>query len=407
MKKIILIISVFLSAVAYSQSLDEYLKLASDNNPGLKAKYTEFEATLQKIPQVKSLPDPTLSIGALGPMVETRLGPLQATFILNQMFPWIGTLKAQGEVIGFIAEAKFQSWLDARNELAYKVKSAWYSIYELDETIKYQTENKTILETYKTLSLSRFENGKGSLVDVVRVDIMLDDIITELKILSEKRRALLAQLNKLVNLPSGTQLLMRDNPVPDLNLPVHTTDSMLQNNPKLIEIDKKMSAWQQQGVVSRRQGMPQFGLGLNYTVIGERTDMDVPENGKDAFMPMVSVSLPIYRKKYKAAFKESELMQSTLQDMRKDLNNELISAYEMAYFDLSKAMDEYKLFSSQLEKTNQASNLLIAAYSNSGKDFEEVLRMQQLNFKYKINTSTAVKNYFIAMARLEYLNAKN
>ncbi len=407
MKNIILILSFFVAVNAYSQSLNGYLKLAIDSNLGLKAKYTEFEAALQKIPQVISLPDPTLSISAFGQMIETRVGPQRAIFILNQMFPWIGTLKAQGEVMGYMAEAKFQSWLDARNELVYKVKSAWYPIYELDETIKYQTENKAILETYKTLSLSRFKNGSGSMVDVVRVDIILDDIQTDLKILTEKRTALLAQLNKLVNLPSDTELIIKDSLIPDLGLPIHTTDSMLENNPKLIEIDKKISAWQQQGVASKKQGLPKFGIGLNYTIIDERTDMDVPGNGKDAIMPMVSISLPIYRKKYKAAFKESELMQSSLQDMRKDLNNDLISGYEMAYYDLSRALDEYKLFSSQLEKTNQASNLLMAAYSNSGKDFEEVLRMQQLNFKYKINTSTAVKNYFIAKAKLEYLSAKN
>ncbi|MDD4729078.1 MAG: hypothetical protein PHN55_10055, partial [Dysgonamonadaceae bacterium] len=44
-----------------TQTLDEYFKTAAENNPGLQSKYKEFEAALQKIPQVNSLPDPTFS----------------------------------------------------------------------------------------------------------------------------------------------------------------------------------------------------------------------------------------------------------------------------------------------------------------------------------------------------------
>lgn len=407
MKNILFILSVLFITGLHAQTLDEYLKKSIENNPGLKARYSEFEAALQKIHQVKSLPDPTLSMSAFGQMIETRVGPQRAIFILNQMLPWVGTLKAQGDVMGYLAEAKFQAWLDSRNELLFKVKSAWYPIYELDQTIKYQQENKLILESFKTLSLTRFKNGKGAMVDVIRVDIMLDDLSTELIILENKRKPLLAQLNKLLNQNINTPLEITDSILPDINLPVYSIDSILENNPKLKEVEKKEQAWQQQTIVARKQGMPKLGIGLNYTIIGERTDMDVPDNGKDAIMPMVSISLPIYRKKYRAAHKEAEFMQSSLQEMKVDMSNELSATYELSYFELSKAIEEYKLFATQMEKTDQASNLLMASYSNSGKDFEEVLRMQQLNFKYKINTSTAVKNYFIAKARLEYLNAKN
>jgi len=407
MKIFLVILSMFIMSGSLAQTLDNYIIVAVENNPGLKARYSEFEAALQKIHQVKSLPDPTLSMSAFGQMVETRVGPQRAIFILNQMFPWIGALKAQGDAMGYLAESKFQAWADSRNELIFKVKSAWYPIYDLDQTIKYQKENKLILETFKTLSLTRFKNGTGAMVDVIRVDIMLDDIITELKILEDKRKPLLSQINKLLNQDFNTPLEIKDTILPDINLPVFSMDSILSNNPKLKEVEKKMKAWQQQGIVAKKQGMPKFGIGLNYTIIGERTDMDVPDNGKDAIMPMLSVSLPIYRKKYKAAYKESEFMRFALQETKIDLSNELLSNYEMSYFELSKAIEEYKLFSSQMEKTDQASNLLMASYSNSGKDFEEVLRMQQMLYKYKINTSSAIKNYFIAKAKLDYLSAKN
>ena len=54
MKKYIIIILTFLgfSTLANAQSLDDYFKIAAENNPGLEAKYKSFEAAMQKVTQV-------------------------------------------------------------------------------------------------------------------------------------------------------------------------------------------------------------------------------------------------------------------------------------------------------------------------------------------------------------------
>ena len=77
-----------------AQSLEQYLLRAARENPAIKASYSEFQAALEEVPQVRSLPDPQLTMTAFGSMVETRLGPQEARFSLMQMFPWFGTLEA-------------------------------------------------------------------------------------------------------------------------------------------------------------------------------------------------------------------------------------------------------------------------------------------------------------------------
>ena len=142
MKRYIVIITALLliglSTKSSAQSLEESLKLAAENNPLLKAKYAEFEAAMQKVAQVNSLPDPILSFGYFISPVETRVGPQRAKIGLSQMFPWFGTLKSAGKVYKLQAKAKFQEFIDARNELFLKVKSAWYPIYEVNQKIKFQ-----------------------------------------------------------------------------------------------------------------------------------------------------------------------------------------------------------------------------------------------------------------------------
>ena len=90
-----------------AQEVEQFLRIAEENQPEISAAYTEFEAALQKSPQVASLPDPTLTVSAFGQMMETRLGSQEARFSLMQMFPWFGTLEARGTVADLQAESKF------------------------------------------------------------------------------------------------------------------------------------------------------------------------------------------------------------------------------------------------------------------------------------------------------------
>ncbi|HSL89450.1 MAG TPA: hypothetical protein VK870_09120, partial [Ignavibacteriaceae bacterium] len=56
------ILAILLGSTSVSaQTLDDYLKIAAENNPGLKSKFYSYQASLKKVPQVGSLTDPQLS----------------------------------------------------------------------------------------------------------------------------------------------------------------------------------------------------------------------------------------------------------------------------------------------------------------------------------------------------------
>src|SRR5690606_7581265 len=104
-------------------------QVAAENNPRLLAAYAEFEAAMQRAPQVSGLPDPTLTAGTFGGM-ETLMGTETANFQLMQMFPWFGTLGKKEDAANLMAEAKFQQYLDAKNDVLFRVKSMYAELYE-------------------------------------------------------------------------------------------------------------------------------------------------------------------------------------------------------------------------------------------------------------------------------------
>ncbi|MEB2781112.1 TolC family protein [Algoriphagus sp. C2-6-M1] len=415
MKKYILILFIFLGSpwIADAQTLDAYLKIATQNNPGLQAKYKEFEAAMQKIPQVSTLPDPTFAVSAFGQMTETRVGPQMARFTLTQMFPWFGTLRAQGDVATLMAEAKYQSFLDARNTLHYQVAAAYYPLYELKLWKAIEQGNIEILESYKTITNSKFKNGAGAMVDVLRVDIMLKDASTNLSILKVKEKPLLTTFNTLLNRNENEAVALSDSLTIEYSLPADfRKDSLLVRNPILNELDLKIQASEASENVAVKQGLPRLGVGFDYIIVGKRTDlgpgMTAPvDNGQDAFMPMVSASIPIFRRKYKAAVKEAQLMQESYALQKEDYTNTLISGYEMAWFGIQQQQKLLQLYDHQIQESQQVLNLLFSAYGNSGREFEEVLRMQQQLLKYEKMKATALAEYHTKVAELDYITAKS
>jgi outer membrane protein TolC len=406
MKNIIITVILFSGLGLQAQTLEDYFKIAAENNPGLLSQYKEFEAALQKVPQVSTLPDPSFSFGYFVSPVETRVGPQQARFSLTQMFPWFGTLKAQGDAATLMAEAKYQSFLDAKNKLYFDVSAAYFPLYELREWMKIEERNIAILESYKTISNSKFKNGNGTLVDVLRVDIMLKEAKTNLAILNKKESPLKAAFNKLLNRDELQPVVIADSIVVEPVLSDYNKDALTVDHPLLNSIDLKTKASEASERAAIKQGFPKLGLGLDYVMVGERTDMTLVDNGKDVLMPMLTVTLPIFRGKYKAAVKEAQLMQESYSFQKKEIANSLNSNYEMALFDIRQQTDLVSLFDEQIEESKQALNLLYTAYGNSGKDFEEVLRMQQQLLKYDKLKITALSQYRIAMAKLDYITAK-
>ncbi|MFT5971212.1 MAG: cobalt-zinc-cadmium efflux system outer membrane protein [Flavobacteriales bacterium] len=389
-----------------AQSLKGYQLEAVENNQGLKAQYKRFEAGLQKASQMSSLPDPNLSFAYFVSPIETRVGPQQARISLSQMFPWFGTLSVQNDIWTLKAEADFQKFINAKNELYYRVSEAYYPLWELNKRRGIQRENILLLESYKAIATSKFENGQSPLVDVLRVDIILAEAKTKLEILEDRILALERNFNLLLNRDAGKAIGIDSLIIPQVSESL-SLDKSLSDHPLIQAMDLQLAASEATITLAAKQGLPKIGLGLDYALIGERTDMKVVNNGRDAIMPMVNLSLPIFRGKYKAAKKEAVLMQESMTLQKQELQNNLLSSLEFTTYKISKSKKEIQLYTLQSERTQQSLNLLLKSYANSGKGFDETVRMLQKLLQYKEMKSTAMKGFYTALAEMEYITAKN
>jgi outer membrane protein TolC len=181
--------------VSAQNELTTYLETAAENNPGLKVKFNEYMAALEKVPQVGALPDPTFAFGYFIQPVETRVGPQQAKISASQMFPWFGTLSSRENSVEAMAKAKYEVFEEAKSKLFYDVKSTYYNLFFMHQAIDITIENIDILASFKGLANIKVESGSASAVDAYRVQMEINDLENQLALLKDNAQVLSVKFN--------------------------------------------------------------------------------------------------------------------------------------------------------------------------------------------------------------------
>ncbi|MEN8124480.1 MAG: TolC family protein [Bacteroidota bacterium] len=409
-KIIILSLFLFISLTGIAQrekeTLDNYLKIAAENNPGLKAKFNDYMAAMEKVPQVGTLPDPQFAFGYFIQPVETRVGPQKATFGLKQTFPWFGLLGAKEDTATEMANAKYEIFENGKSNLFFEVKTAYYNYYFMEKAIQITKENMEILRIFKNLSLVKIENGNASIVDELRVELELNDLENQLAFFVDSKKVLQITFNKLLNRNNSAiisipdQLWQDELPYEDLTL----LSSIYNSNHEIKSIDHKINAFMNQEIVAKKEGLPKFNIGLNYVIVGKNNNSTASNNGDDAIIfPSIGVNIPIYRKKYNAMIKEVQYLQTSEIAKKEDKLNTLNTVFENTYKDFSESERRIFLNKKQSDIAKQVLDVLITSYSTNSKDFEEVLRIERQLLGYKLEQQKAITDKNAAVAFINYL----
>lgn len=388
---------------AQAQYLDDYLKEASKNSPLLKASYARFESALTQVDQVKALSDPQLSFGYFISPIETRVGAQQARISLTQQFPWFGTLDAKADQTKQLAQVEFQRFLDDKNELLMKVKQAYYPLYEIQKKIEIQQSQIELLQSKKQILTTRLSTGKTKKSDLIQLDIKLEELQFQKKLHADKIPSLTIQFNRFLNRADSSKVLIMDTLTIDKTLLSLEDQINLNQNPQMKALSHQLEAMKKSEVIAQKQGLPNFSIGIDYAFIGEREGISITDNGKDAIMPMISMSIPIFRSKYNAAKKQAKLKQEATQHQMIQLEDDLFSKIEELKYQMGAAAQTDAFLIKQFERAKQIKELITSEYSSEQASFLDLIQSEDqiLDIKLKMMTNTVA--FKLAEAKFTYL----
>jgi outer membrane protein TolC len=149
------------------------------------------------------------------------------------------------------------------------------------------------------------------------------------------------------------------------------------------------------------------GLGVDYSVISKSDMVISPDNGKDMIMPMVSLTLPIYRKKYKAMQNEADILAASTAQSYTAAANTLQAEYYQALQLYKDAGRRMKLYSEQSVLAKKSLDIMIRSYSVAGSSLTDILLVRQQTLDYELKLAEAVTDYNTAVAWIKRLMARS
>ena len=390
-------------ATSQGQTLDNLIEEITTNNLELKILEKEYLAALEKAPQVSQLPDPEVGVGIFPLPVETRLGPQLVRIGATQMLPWKGVLGGKKDLELAKAKALYERIAVRQLDLNYQVKQAWYQLYEIQQSQVIIRRNLTLLETLNQLALSKVESGKATGADVLRVQLKVEELKQELTILETAKAKPLVTINQLLNRSLDSPITIEDKlDFAQIPYNLDTLAATIQaNHPMIRMFELQQEVAQKAITLNQLDNKPDFGVGLDYILVNKRGDADPSRNGRDIVQLRASMKIPLFKQKYAAKEREEQLKIDALETKKSDVLSRFVAVIDKAQTDYEMARLRVDLYNKQITITQSAINILEAAYSAKGHNFDELLRLEKELIDYDLKILKAIVQSHQAKIRME------
>ncbi|MEP3838793.1 MAG: TolC family protein [Algibacter sp.] len=402
LKTVFILCSLCFVLEANAQELETLINEALTNNPEIQKFELQYRRATEKVNEVNALSNTEFSVGYFVSEPETRTGPQRFKLSVKQMMPWFGTISSRENYVSSLVDAKYEDIVIAKRKLMASVSQSYYNLNANKAKQKVLIENIKLLDTYETLALSSVEVGKASAVDVLRLQMRQNEMQQLLDVLRQQYLSEQTKLNNLLNRDNDVAVTLVDT----LMMPsgaVEITSGNLELHPELLKYDKLYQSIEQSELLNQKESSPIIGFGLDYINVSERPDMSFTDNGKDIVMPMVSLSIPIFNKKYKSLTKQNELEQQEITVQKQERLNTLETLLDKAVNNRVSARISYVTQTKNLKQAKDAESILIKNYETGMIDFNDVLDIQELQLKFQMNQIEAVKTYYIQSTIINYL----
>jgi len=384
-------------------SLDALIQEAMDNNPEIQQAFHYWKAAEYRTSQEKGLPDPRLSYGYFGENVETRVGPQEQKIGVSQKIPFPGKLREKGKIQAKEAGIRKEKYEALKNEVIKDVKIAFYDLYWLDQTLSIIDEEKSILEEIESVAQRKYGANLSSHQSVIKLQVELSKIIERFALTKQNRKSTVARMNRYLGWhmqkPFDTiRSIERKSLLLGLE---EVLEKAKETRQELIAADLAVERAELERALAGRDYLPDLTFGVEYISIGGGTTSSA-DDGKDAWVGMVSVNVPIWFGKIKSGIKAKEEELKAARMKQEDVEDLVVYEVQDLYFRIEAYKDIVSLYETALvPQAQQAFDASRTGFETGSVSFIDWLDTQRTYLQTRLAYYKAVVDYQKAIAFLE------
>ncbi len=186
--------------------IGELETLAWLRSPGVRAAERALRATLERYTQAWNLDEILRQYTAFTEALMTGVGPMKGREPVPMRFPFPGVLALKGEIVAQEVRAAAETLEIARRTAVTAARRAYWDLVYLEQAEVTTREMLILLERLEAVATTRYEAGRTSFQDVIKVRIRRQILEEDLGTLMEKQRTVHAKIRELLALPPATPI---------------------------------------------------------------------------------------------------------------------------------------------------------------------------------------------------------
>lgn len=286
--------------------LETHLIRARENSPELLSLLQHYEAAKARAPQAAAFPEPTVRWTEFVESIQTRTGPQERAFALNQKVPWFGKLDHRQSVATKEAEALYHAYRDRQLQLANQVSSAYFEYAYAEKADQLIAENLELLRKLEPVVEDKVRTG-GALNELLRLKVEMGKVQDRRLSLDPQRTTQKARLRTLTGAEAEVPPPQPDWKAP---LPISFDEDRMrkqleEHHPGLRLWTLKAESAEVREKLARLDAYPDLSLGVQYFQVGESNSGSSPQAGNDPWNFTVGITIPLRFQKYDAAKQEA------------------------------------------------------------------------------------------------------
>jgi outer membrane protein TolC len=277
--------------VGRSARLDTILRLALERNPDLAENEARARAAEARRSAAGRLPDPEFkyeqwAVPLARPVALDQADTLM--FGLRQTFPAWGTLDAREKAASEEAGGVRDGGRARRQEVAAQVRRTYAAYYSANQELRLHLEHAGLMSRLLELAKLNQRTGQGRLQDVLRLELELTRLHSDMARIERQERSSRALLNALMNrapdAPIGPPEDLSVVPADDLPALEKSLDA---NRPEIAAAGRAVRRTEYALEEARRAArLPNVMVGLDYWYMPAAVDV------RHAYGAMVALNLP-------------------------------------------------------------------------------------------------------------------
>lgn len=381
---------------------------AISSNPELQSAGLRWDASKERVPQVRALDDPNIGFTYYGEQPQTRVGEVQASVMASQKIPFYGKLRLKGEVAESEAKVSGEKYRTLEKEIIAKAKSAFYELFWVHKSINIDEENRKLLQRFVKIAEVKYATAKATQQDVLKAQVELSRILNELITLEQLKETARARINTLLNRHPDTRLgTPEEVDITELTVSLDELyEKAKEINPELSVLKHRIERDKAAYELAKKQYYPDFTFGLNYNFVNDLPSsvMSSPiGEGRDSYAGTLSINVPIFQKrKYDAGVREADAMLKSSERAYKNRENMTLFGVKDFHFKVQTSERLVKLYrDSIIPQAEQSLKAAEAGYQSGQVDFLNLIDSQRMLLDFNLAYYRAVADFGVNIAELE------